>query len=175
MKFLENRSDMIYGGGSSNDTGVWTLDQLEFMKTLERGTIEDRIAIMECKEWTRIAALWGVSDRWRQLIFHRRKYADQVTLLMDDVLSRMTPRLLTWGDGWTLELSVIGEKQCRSAKVDLVPTRRTLVLSLLSLRKLYEIQDLIKIFDINGRWSLYADIIWNGVEGCSQIKKNENS
>ena len=77
----------------------------------------------------------------------RWKYADRVTLLMwaskVKVPSRMTPRLLTWGDGRTMELSMDMEKGLCFARVDLVPTRRTSVLSLFSLRKLSESHDLI--------------------------------
>lgn len=47
-------------------------------------------------------------------MFHRWEYADQLTLLMwdwnDGVLSRMTPRLLTWAKGETEELSLAREK-----------------------------------------------------------------
>ena len=67
-------------------------------------------------------------------MLHRGKYADWVTLLMwaskVKVPSRMTPRLLTWGDSGTVELSMDMEKGLCFARVDLVPTRRTLVLSL---------------------------------------------
>ena len=54
----------------------------------------------------------------------------------DRELSRMTPKLLTCGEGETSEPSL--EKEILSAlkRVDLVPTRRTSVLSLLSFRKL---------------------------------------
>ena len=50
------------------------------------------------------------------------------------VLLRMVPRLLIWGEGWTIELS-IGNKKL-SNLVDLVPMRNNS--SLLSLRKLWE-------------------------------------
>lgn len=55
----------------------------------------------------------------------------------------MTPRLLTWGEGETEELSIVREKLLHFVKVDLVPMRRTSVLLLFSLRKLPENQDLI--------------------------------
>ena len=55
----------------------------------------------------------------------------------------MTPRLFTWGDSGTVELSMDMEKGLCFARLDLVPTRRTLVLSLFSLRKLSENNDLI--------------------------------
>lgn len=57
--------------------------------------------------------------------------------------SRMTPRLITWGDGGTVELSMDMEKRLCFARVDLVPRRRTLVLSLLGLRKLSKNHNLI--------------------------------
>ena len=80
-------------------------------------------------------------------MLHRWKYADQVTLLMwaskVKVPSRMTPSLLTWGEGRTVELVMDTEKGLYCARVDLVPTRRTSVLSLFSLRKLSETHDLI--------------------------------
>ena len=50
--------------------------------------------------------------------------------------SRMTPRLFTWGEGETMELSIEREKLSTLDRVDLVPTRRISVLSLLSLRRL---------------------------------------
>ncbi len=51
------------------------------------------------------------------------------------MLSRMTPRLLTWGEGETEELSIVREKLLVLDRVDLVPLRRTLVLLLFNLRK----------------------------------------
>ena len=51
------------------------------------------------------------------------------------MLSRMTPRLFTWGEGETVELSMVREKLLVLDKVDLVPMRRISVLLLLSLRK----------------------------------------
>ena len=59
------------------------------------------------------------------------------------MLSRMTPRLLTWGVGDTVELSMVKKKLSTLDRVDLVPTRRSSVLSLLSLRKFEVNQDLI--------------------------------
>lgn len=47
----------------------------------------------------------------------------------------MTPRLFTWGEGETMELSIEREKLSTLSRVDLVPTKRISVLSLLSLRK----------------------------------------
>ena len=55
----------------------------------------------------------------------------------DSVLSRMTPRLLTWGEGETVELSMVIEKLLVLDKVDLGPMRRTSVLLLFSLRKFF--------------------------------------
>ena len=49
--------------------------------------------------------------------------------------STMTPRLFTWGEGETMELSIEREKLSTLSRVDLVPTKRISVLSLLSLRK----------------------------------------
>ncbi len=51
------------------------------------------------------------------------------------MLSRMTPRLLTWGEGETEELSIVREKLLVLDRVDLVPMRRTSVLLLFNLRK----------------------------------------
>lgn len=42
-----NRSGMIYGGSSGNDTDGRNLDQLKFMETLERKIKEDRMAILD--------------------------------------------------------------------------------------------------------------------------------
>lgn len=50
----------------------------------------------------------------------------------DSVLSRITPRLLTWGEGETVELSMVIEKLLVLDKVDLLPMRRTSVLLLFS-------------------------------------------
>ena len=50
--------------------------------------------------------------------------------LIDCVLSRMTPRLLTWGEGEAEELSIVREKLLVLDKVDFVPMRRTSVLLL---------------------------------------------
>ena len=95
----------------------------------------------------RIAVQIGVSEGRRQLMLRRWKYADRVTLLMWALKlklpSRMTPRLFTWGDGGTVELSMDMEKGLSYPRVDLVPMRRTLVLPLFSLRKLSENHDLI--------------------------------
>jgi len=49
----------------------------------------------------------------------------------------MTPRLLTWGEGETEELSIVREKVSVLDKVDLLPMRRISVLSLFNLRKLF--------------------------------------
>ena len=49
--------------------------------------------------------------------------------------SRMTPRLFTWGEGETMELSNEREKLSTLSRDDLVPTKRISVLLLLSLRK----------------------------------------
>ena len=54
--------------------------------------------------------------------------------LKDSVLSRMTPRLLTWGKDETEELSIVSEKLSVLDKVDLVPMRRTWVLLMFNLR-----------------------------------------
>ena len=60
--------------------------------------------------FTRIAVQVGVSEGRRWLMLCRWKYADRVTLLMRaskvKVPPRMTPRLLPWGDGGTVELSM---------------------------------------------------------------------
>ena len=55
----------------------------------------------------------------------------------------MTPRLLTWGEEETDELSMEMEKLFILEKVDLVPIRRISVLSQLSLRRFWENQDQI--------------------------------
>ena len=49
--------------------------------------------------------------------------------------SRMTPRLFTWGEGETMELSNEREKLSTLSRDDLVPTKGISVLLLLSLRK----------------------------------------
>ena len=56
--------------------------------------------------------------------------------IVDSVVSRMTPRLLTLEEGETLELSMVIEKQFVFDKVDFVPMSRTSVLLLFNLRKL---------------------------------------
>ena len=62
-------------------------------------------------------------------MLRRRKYADRVTLLTwawkDRVLSRMTPRLLTSGEGETKEWSILKERLSDFEKVDLVLIRIT--------------------------------------------------
>ena len=55
----------------------------------------------------------------------------------------MTPRLLTWVEGETDELSMAMEKSFILERLDLVLIRRISVLSQLSLRKSLENQDLI--------------------------------
>ena len=83
----------------------------------------------------------------------RWKYTGRVTLLMwalrVKVPSRMTPRLLTWDDGGTVELSMDMEKGFCFARVALVPMRRTSILSLFSSRKLSENHDLISSRQLN--------------------------
>lgn len=61
----------------------------------------------------------------------------------DRELSRMTPKLLTWGEGETEDPSIEKEILLALDRVDLVPIRRTSVLSLLSFKKLEVNQDLI--------------------------------
>ena len=98
---------------------------------------------------TRMAVEWGEREGRRRLILRRWKYADRVMLLIwdwkDNVLSRMTPRLLTWGEGETEEWSMVREKLSAFERVDLVPIRSSSVLSLLSLRKLEGNQDLSSV------------------------------
>ena len=52
-------------------------------------------------------------------------------------------RLLTWGEGETVELSIVRKNLSVLARVDLEPTKRNSVLSLLSFKKLDVNQDLI--------------------------------
>uniref|UniRef100_A0A3Q4HBG5 Secretin receptor n=1 Tax=Neolamprologus brichardi TaxID=32507 RepID=A0A3Q4HBG5_NEOBR len=61
------------------------------------------------------------------------------------VLSSMTPKLLTWGEGRVGERSMLMEKLWDLDKIETVPTSKTSVLLLFSLRKLEENQDLISI------------------------------
>ena len=51
------------------------------------------------------------------------------------MLSRMTPKLFTCGEGETEELSMVREKVLTLARVDLVPRRRISVLLQFNLRK----------------------------------------
>lgn len=51
------------------------------------------------------------------------------------MLSRVTPRLFTWGEGEMEEPSMVSEKLLAFDSVFLVPMRRTSVLLLFSLRK----------------------------------------
>ena len=51
------------------------------------------------------------------------------------MLSRMTPKLFTWGEGETEELSLVREKVLTLASVDLVPRRSISVLLQFNLRK----------------------------------------
>jgi len=57
----------------------------------------------------------------------------------------MTPRLLTCGEGETVELSMVTEKLSVLDNVDLEPMRRTSALSLFRLRKLKENQDFMSV------------------------------
>ena len=51
------------------------------------------------------------------------------------MLSRMTPKLFTWGEGETEELSMVREMVLTFASVDLVPRRSIPVLLQFNLRK----------------------------------------
>ena len=57
----------------------------------------------------------------------------------------MTPRLLTCGEGETVELSMVTVKLSVLDIVDVEPMRRTSDLSLFSLRKLEENQDFMSV------------------------------
>ncbi len=96
---------------------------------------------------TRIAGEFGVRNGRRRLMFRKWKYTDRVILFTcfskDKVLLRTTPRRLTWVDEEIIELSTESEKLLDFDKLDLVPIRRTSVLSVFSLRKLGETQDVI--------------------------------
>ena len=50
------------------------------------------------------------------------------------MLSRMTPKLFTWGEGETEELSMVREKVLTLASVDFVPRRSISVLLQFNLR-----------------------------------------
>ena len=67
----------------------------------------------------------------------------------------MTPRLLTWGEGETEELSIVREKLLVLDKVDLVPMRRTSVLLLFNLRKFWVnqvfISEMQSVREVGGR------------------------
>ena len=80
-------------------------------------------------------------------MFLRWKYADRMVLLMwvwnERVLSRTTPRLFTWGEGETEELSMERVRLGCFDNEDFEPMRSTSVLSLFNLRKLEVSQDLI--------------------------------
>ena len=71
------------------------------------------------------------------------------------MLSRMTPRLLTWGVGETGELSIVREKLSVLDRVDLVPMRRTSVLLLFNLRKFWVnqvfISEMQSVREVGGR------------------------
>ena len=71
------------------------------------------------------------------------------------MLSRVTPRLLTWGQDETEELSIVREKLLVLDRVDLVPMRRTSVLLLFNLRKFRVNQVFISVMqsvrDVGGR------------------------
>ena len=73
----------------------------------------------------------------------------------DSVLSRMTPRLLTWGEGETVELSTVRDKLSVLDKVDLVPMRRISVLLLFNCRKFWVnqffISDMQSVREVGGR------------------------
>ena len=109
-------------------------------------------------------------------MLRKRKYSNRVMLLMwewkESVLSRMTPRLLAWGEGDTVELSMVREKLLTLDKVDLVPTRRSSVLSVLGLRKFEVNQDLIserQWVRKGGRRQVY----WTNRAGC-HLRSSEN-
>ena len=73
----------------------------------------------------------------------------------DSVLSMMTPRLLTWGDGETVESSMVIERLGVLERVDLEPMRRTSVLSLFNLSKLWVnqvfISEMQSVREVGGR------------------------
>lgn len=100
MNLLKNRSDMIESFAIEFYKDTWEEDQYGIF----------------IRVWMRMAVMLAVSDQQRQLILHRWTYADidWVTLLIcaskDNVVSKMTPRLLTWGEGRTMELSIIKRK-----------------------------------------------------------------
>lgn len=75
-----------------------------------------------------------VRDERRQLMLQRWKKADPVMLfiwaLYERVLSRMTPRLMSLGEGSTVVLPMVREKMFDLARLDFVPTKRTSVLLL---------------------------------------------
>ena len=67
----------------------------------------------------------------------------------------MTPRLLTWGEGETEELSIVSGKLLVLDRVDFVPMRRTSVLLLFNLRKFWVNQAFISdkqlVREVGGR------------------------
>ena len=84
------------------------------------------------------------------------------------MLSRITPRLLTWGEGETDELSIVREKLLVLDRADLVPMRRTSVLLLFNLRKFRVNQVFILIIN--------TIIITGGsVLGLVELKRSSSS
>ena len=82
------------------------------------------------------------------------------------VLSRMTPRLLTWREGQTEELSMGTVKLGVLVRVDLEPMRRTSVLLLFSFRKLEENQVLISCKQSQRRAGRWRWVWKQGRAGC---------
>ena len=81
------------------------------------------------------------------------------------MLSRMTPRLLTWGESETEELSIVKEKLTVLDKVDLVPMRRTSVL-LLFKEILGE-----PVFYFRNAISKEGGVT-DGIKGCTQVEED---
>ena len=77
------------------------------------------------------------------------------------MLSRTTPRLLTWGEGETEVLSMVREKLGCFVSVDLEPMRTTSVLSLLSLRKFAVNQDFISCRQVQREEEFYKTLTKN--------------
>lgn len=87
----------------------------------------------------------------------------------------MMPRLRAWGEGVMVALSMVNETSPHLFRVDLVPMRRSSILSAFSQRKLWVNQDLMMRDAVGERWVVggFGAEVDLGVVGITMIVQVE--
>ena len=140
---VENGSDVFTGPGVGEEAGSRVLDHLESMEGMGGDASKEGVAVVEVRGDEGVdEGFSGRGGRQCLILAMRRRWKYEVLTMWLTwgvkvrVGSMMTPRLRTRVEGVMVEESMVSEMGPVLLRVDLVPMRRSSVLSLFSLRKL---------------------------------------